>query len=77
MYSPQLSESYREEQSLVKEVEEIQVPSSKKKLNRRRQPAPAKKTNRKAEEPWCLPWTTEKEVALCKSWFRISKHSVE
>ncbi|GJY51069.1 hypothetical protein Tco_0441916 [Tanacetum coccineum] len=48
MYSPQFSESYLEEESLVKEVEEIQVQTPNKNTNRRRQPAPAEKTNRKA-----------------------------
>ncbi|GKE11167.1 ethylene-responsive transcription factor RAP2-4-like protein, partial [Tanacetum coccineum] len=41
MYSPQFSESFHEEHSLVEEVEEIQVPTPKKKKmsNRRRQAA--------------------------------------
>ncbi|GJZ73054.1 hypothetical protein Tco_0637200, partial [Tanacetum coccineum] len=62
MYSRQLSESFRED-SLVEE-QEIQVM------------APKKKTNRKAEEPRCVPWTIEEEVELCRSWVRISEDSV-
>ncbi|GJY58937.1 hypothetical protein Tco_0458829 [Tanacetum coccineum] len=62
------SNSYHEDESPVKEVEEIQVPTSKKKTNRRRQPPPAKKTSRKAEEPRCVPWTTKEEIALFRTW---------
>ncbi|GJV19498.1 hypothetical protein Tco_1368518 [Tanacetum coccineum] len=67
MYSPQFSKSYREEQSPVEEVKEIQVPAPKKKPNRKRQPAPAKKltTNRKGgEEQRCVPWNPDEETAL-------------
>ncbi|GJU51929.1 protein YIPF6 [Tanacetum coccineum] len=77
--STHFSENYHEEQSPVEEVEEIQVPASKKKPNRRRQPALAKKTmNRKGgEEQHHVPWTPEEETTLCESWIRISEDSVE
>ncbi|GKE45755.1 hypothetical protein Tco_1473039, partial [Tanacetum coccineum] len=74
MYSPLFSESYREEESPVEE-QEIQIPSLKK-TSGRCQPTSAKKTNRKGEEPRCVPWTTKEEVALCKSWVHIFDDSV-
>nr|GEV15549.1 ribonuclease H-like domain-containing protein [Tanacetum cinerariifolium] len=56
--------------------QEIPIPAPKKKMNRRRQLASAKKTNRNAEETLCVPWTTKEEVALCRSWVRISEDNV-
>ncbi|GJX42264.1 hypothetical protein Tco_0257254 [Tanacetum coccineum] len=74
MYSPQFSNSFHEGQSLVEEVEEIQVPTPKKKYNRRRHTAPTKKPqNEKGEEQRCYSWTLEEETALCKGWVHISK----
>ncbi|GJU14527.1 hypothetical protein Tco_1142493 [Tanacetum coccineum] len=66
MYSPQFSKSYYKEESPVEE-QEIQIPSLKK-TSGRCQPTSMKKTNRKGEEQRCVQWTTEEEVALCKSW---------
>ncbi|GJZ54203.1 hypothetical protein Tco_0609088 [Tanacetum coccineum] len=74
MYSPQFSESCLEEESLVKEVEEIQVQTPNKNTNRRRQPAPTEKTNRKARNH--VVFHTLKEVALCRSRVRIFEDSV-
>nr|GEV83029.1 hypothetical protein [Tanacetum cinerariifolium] len=76
MYSSQFLKSYLEEESLVEKVKEIQVPAPKKKKNRRRQPAPVMKMNRKAMEPRCVPWTTEREIALYRSLVRISEDTV-
>ncbi|GJR13112.1 RNA-directed DNA polymerase, eukaryota [Tanacetum coccineum] len=77
MYSPQFSESPREEQSPVEEVDEIQVSAPKKKPNGRHQLAPTKKLkNQKGEDQRCIPWTLEEEIVLCKGWVRISEDSV-
>nr|GEX40297.1 hypothetical protein [Tanacetum cinerariifolium] len=78
MYSPQFSESFREEQSPVEEVEEIQVPVTQKKPTQRRQTAPKKRPQKeKAVDQRCIPWTTEKETTLCKGWVRTSEDSVK
>ncbi|GJZ53862.1 zinc finger, CCHC-type containing protein [Tanacetum coccineum] len=77
MYS-QFSESFPEKQSPVEEMEEIQVPVTQKKLNRRRQTTPKKKPQKeKAEDQRCVPWTPEEETALCKGWVRISEDSIK
>ncbi|GJR04621.1 hypothetical protein Tco_0527605 [Tanacetum coccineum] len=77
MYYPQFSDSFREEQSPVEEVEEIQVPALKKKPNQRRQTAPTKKPqSEKGEDQRCYPWTPEEEAALCKCRVRTSEDSV-
>nr|GEU85599.1 hypothetical protein [Tanacetum cinerariifolium] len=47
-------------------------PGPKKKTNERHQPDLTKKTYRKGKELLCVPWTTEEEVALCRSWIRLS-----
>ncbi|GKE50978.1 hypothetical protein Tco_1486134, partial [Tanacetum coccineum] len=76
MYSFKFLESFREERSTIEEVDEIQVPSPKKKLNRRRQPVSTKKPlERKSEDQRCIPWTPKEEIVLCKSWVRISEDS--
>nr|GEX81618.1 hypothetical protein [Tanacetum cinerariifolium] len=64
---PSVSESFREEQAPVEEIEKIQVSTPKKKSNRRRQTAPKKKPrDEKCEDQHCYPWTSEEEAALCK-----------
>ncbi|GKC83460.1 RNA-directed DNA polymerase, eukaryota, reverse transcriptase zinc-binding domain protein, partial [Tanacetum coccineum] len=68
--------SFREEQSPVEEVEEIQV-SAPKKPNQRRQPTPKKKSqNEKSEDQSCYAWTHEEEIVLCKGGVRVSEDSV-
>ncbi|GJU28001.1 hypothetical protein Tco_1166622 [Tanacetum coccineum] len=77
-YSLQFSESFREEQSPVEEIEEIQVPVKQKKTGRRRQTAPKKKQQKeKSMDKRCIPWTPEEETALCKGWVRISEDNVK
>nr|GEX38800.1 hypothetical protein [Tanacetum cinerariifolium] len=77
MYFPEFSESFREEQSPVEEVDEIQVLIPKKKSNRRRQPALTKKPqNQKDKDQCCIPWTLEEDTALCNAYVRISEDSV-
>ncbi|GJR25180.1 RNA-directed DNA polymerase, eukaryota [Tanacetum coccineum] len=72
------SKSFREEQSPVEEIEEIQVPVTQKKTGRRCQTAPKKKQQKeKVVDQRCIPWTPEEETALCKGWVRISKDSVK
>ncbi|GKB28309.1 hypothetical protein Tco_0867710 [Tanacetum coccineum] len=78
MYSPQFSELFREEQSPVEEIVEIQVPVKQKKSGRRRQMAPKKMPHKeKAVDQHFIPWTPEEETALCKGWVRISEDSVK
>nr|GEY52285.1 hypothetical protein [Tanacetum cinerariifolium] len=78
VYSPQFSESFREEQSHVEEVEEIQVPVTQKKPTRIRQTAPKKRPRKeKAMDQRCIPWTPEEETALCKGWVRTFEDSVK
>ncbi|GJW49659.1 hypothetical protein Tco_0091010 [Tanacetum coccineum] len=78
VYSPQFSESFREEQSLVEEIEKFQMPVTQKKPTQRRQTAPKKRPQKeKAVDQRCIPWTLEEETALCKGWVRTSKDSVK
>nr|GEV36618.1 hypothetical protein [Tanacetum cinerariifolium] len=78
MYSPQFLESFREEQSPVEEIEEIQVPVTRKNMGRRCQTAPKKKHQKeKAADQRCIPWTPEEETALCKGWVRIYEDSIK
>nr|GEZ45733.1 hypothetical protein [Tanacetum cinerariifolium] len=78
VYSLQFSESFREEQSPVEEVEEIQVPVTQKKPTRRRQTAPKKRPQKeKVVDQRCIPWTIEEETALCTCWVRTSEDSVK
>ncbi|GKD97335.1 hypothetical protein Tco_1381232 [Tanacetum coccineum] len=78
LYSPQWTESIREEQSPVEEIEEIQVPVTQKKPTRRRQTAPKKRPQKeKVVDQCCIPWTPEEETALCKErgfWIDILKY---
>ncbi|GJU91224.1 carbonyl reductase [NADPH] 1-like protein [Tanacetum coccineum] len=72
------TESIREEQSPVEEIEEIQVPVTQKKPTRRRQTAPKKRPQKeKAVDQRCIPWTPEEETALCKGWVRTSEDNVK
>nr|GEU97392.1 hypothetical protein [Tanacetum cinerariifolium] len=78
VYSPQFSKSFREEQSHVEEVEEIQVPVTQKKPTRRRQTASKKRPQKeKAVDQRCIPWTIEEETALCTCLVRTSEDSVK
>ncbi|GKD43402.1 hypothetical protein Tco_1268047 [Tanacetum coccineum] len=78
VYSPQFSESFREEQSLVEEIEKFQMPVTQKKPTQRRQTAPKKRPQKeKAMDQRCIPWTPEEETALCKGWVRTSEDSVK
>ncbi|GJZ84138.1 ribonuclease H-like domain-containing protein [Tanacetum coccineum] len=75
---PNFSDSFCEEQSPVKETEEIQVPVTTKKPKRRRKTAPKKKPQKeKAEDQRYVPWTPKEETALCKGWVRISEDSIK
>nr|GFA59095.1 hypothetical protein [Tanacetum cinerariifolium] len=51
-----------------------EVPTPKKKVTKRRQ---SKKVFKMTMLKWCIPWTTEEEIALCKAWVRISKDNVK
>ncbi|GJR61454.1 JINGUBANG-like protein [Tanacetum coccineum] len=56
-------ESFREEKSPVEVMEEGQVPTPKKKLNRRCQTAPTKKPhNEKGKDQRCYAWTAEEQI---------------
>nr|GEV52959.1 hypothetical protein [Tanacetum cinerariifolium] len=78
MYTPQFSESFREEYSPVEEIKEIQVPVMQKKPGRRRQMTPKKKPQKeKTADQRYIPWTLEEETALCKGWVHISEDSVK
>nr|GEW70809.1 zinc finger, CCHC-type [Tanacetum cinerariifolium] len=60
-----VSESFREEQAPVEEIEEIQVSTPKKKSNRRHQTAPKKKPrDEECEDQHCYPWSSEEETAF-------------
>nr|GFA30332.1 hypothetical protein [Tanacetum cinerariifolium] len=75
---PNFGESFREEQSSVEEIKELQVPIMQKKLTRRRQTAPKKRPlKEKVVDQRCIPWTPEKETTLCKGWVRTSEDSVK
>nr|GEV24507.1 hypothetical protein [Tanacetum cinerariifolium] len=71
MYSLRFLKSFREEQSLVKEVDKI-LPASKKKSNRKCQQVPMKNPhNQKEEDQYCIAIIPEEETGLSKLWVRI------
>nr|GEZ58101.1 hypothetical protein [Tanacetum cinerariifolium] len=68
---------FREEQSPVEEIEELQVPVTQKNPTRRRQTTPKKRPQKeKAVDQRCIPWSPEEDTALCKGWVRTSEDSV-